>query len=101
MDMGPALLSRQPAGEGKLRARIIEALMCDFRVSRAELLDSFAVTEARLDELFAPVAAHFGDMVRLDADCLSIPEKGRPLTRMIVRMFDAYDLSKAGHSSAI
>ena len=88
-------------GEDLLRARIIEALMCDFRVSRAELLDSFAVTEARLDALFAPVAAHFGDMVRLDADGLSIPEKGRPLTRMIVRMFDAYDLSKAGHSSAI
>jgi oxygen-independent coproporphyrinogen-3 oxidase len=40
-------------------------------------------------------------MVRLDADGLSIPEQGRPLTRMIVRMFDAYDLSKAGHSSAI
>ena len=88
-------------GEDLLRARIIEALMCDFRVSRAELLDRFAVTEARLDALFAPVAAHFGDMVRLDAEGLSIPVPGRPLTRMIARMFDAYDLSRAGHSSAI
>ncbi|MFN3292831.1 MAG: oxygen-independent coproporphyrinogen III oxidase [Gemmobacter sp.] len=89
------------AGEDLLRARIIEALMCDFRVLRAELLDRFAVTEARLDALFAPVAAQFGDMVRLDADGLSIPEAARPLTRMIARAFDAYDLSKAGHSSAI
>lgn len=89
------------AGEDLLRARIIEALMCDFRVSRAELLDGFAVTEARLEALFAPVAAQFGDMVRLDADGLSIPEPARPLTRMIARAFDAYDLSKAGHSSAI
>jgi len=88
-------------GEDLLRARIIEALMCDFRVSRAELLDTFAVTEARLEDLFRPVAAQFGDMVRLDESGLSIPEAGRPLTRMIARAFDAYDLSKAGHSSAI
>ncbi|MDP2084445.1 MAG: oxygen-independent coproporphyrinogen III oxidase [Gemmobacter sp.] len=88
-------------GEDLLRARIIEALMCDFRVSRAELLDTFAVTEARLEDLFRPVAAQFGDMVRLDDSGLSIPEAGRPLTRMIARAFDAYDLSKAGHSSAI
>jgi oxygen-independent coproporphyrinogen-3 oxidase len=89
------------AGEDLLRARIIEALMCDFRVSRAELLDRFAVTEARLDELFRPVKAQFGDMVRLDGEGLAIPEPARPLTRMIARAFDAYDLSKAGHSSAI
>jgi len=89
------------AGEDLLRARIIEALMCDFRVSRAELLDRFAVTEARLDDLFRPVRAQFGDMVRLDAEGFAIPDPARPLTRMIARAFDAYDLSKAGHSSAI
>jgi len=89
------------AGEDLLRARIIEALMCDFRVSRAELLDRFAVTEARLDDLFRPVRVQFGDMVRLDAEGFAIPEPARPLTRMIARAFDAYDLSKAGHSSAI
>ena len=32
---------------------------------------------------------------------LDIPVDARPLTRMIARAFDAYDLSKAGHSSAI
>ena len=40
-------------------------------------------------------------MVRHTPEGLEIPEKGRPLTRMIARHFDAYDLSKAGHSSAI
>ena len=43
----------------------------------------------------------FGDMIEVSPKGLSIPEKGRPLTRMIARCFDAYDLSKAGHSSAI
>lgn len=88
-------------GEDLLRARIIEALMCDFRVSRAELLDTFAVTETRLDDLFRPVKHQFGEMVQMDANGMTIPEPARPLTRMIARAFDAYDLSKAGHSSAI
>jgi oxygen-independent coproporphyrinogen-3 oxidase len=35
------------------------------------------------------------------AEGLYIPEEMRPLTRLIARAFDAYDLSKAGHSSAI
>ncbi|GGE07743.1 oxygen-independent coproporphyrinogen-3 oxidase [Gemmobacter megaterium] len=88
-------------GEDLLRARIIEALMCDFRVSRAELLDCFPVQESALDAMFQAAAEQFGDMVRLDETGLSIPEPGRPLTRMVARAFDAYDLSKAGHSSAI
>ncbi len=89
------------AGEDLLRSRIIEALMCDFHVSRDELLDRFAVREEALEAMFQAVVERFGTMVRLDEAGLSIPEPGRPLTRMIARMFDAYDLSKAGHSSAI
>ena len=88
-------------GEDLLRARIIEALMCDFAVSRAELLDRFPVTEARLDAMFGAAAEAFGGMVRLDAEGLSIPMQGRPLTRMIARVFDAYDQAKAQHSAAI
>ena len=41
------------SGEDLLRARIIEALMCDFRVSRAELLRDYDTTPARLEALFA------------------------------------------------
>jgi oxygen-independent coproporphyrinogen-3 oxidase len=40
-------------------------------------------------------------MVSVDETGFAIPERGRPLTRMIARAFDAYDLSKAGHSSAV
>jgi oxygen-independent coproporphyrinogen-3 oxidase len=40
-------------------------------------------------------------MLNLTADGLSIPMEARALTRMIARSFDAYDLDKAGHSSAI
>lgn len=88
-------------GEDLLRARIIEALMCDFRVSRDELLQDFDVSAARIDSLFLSAKAEFGDMVRLTEDSFFIPERARPLTRMIARAFDAYDSAKARHSSAI
>ena len=88
-------------GEDLLRARIIEALMCDFRVSRDELLQDFDVSPARIESLFRSAAAEFGDMVRVAEDGFYIPERAHPLTRMIARAFDAYDSAKAKHSSAI
>jgi len=88
-------------GEDVLRARIIEAIMCDFFVSRAELLRDYEVTPARVEALFQRAASEFGDMVRVTEDGFAIPERARPLTRMIARAFDAYDSEKAKHSSAI
>lgn len=89
------------AGEDLLRARIIEALMCDFFVSRAELLRAYDVTPSRVDALFQVAATEFGDMVRVTDEGFFIPDRARPLTRMIARTFDAYDSAKAQHSSAI
>jgi oxygen-independent coproporphyrinogen-3 oxidase len=89
------------SGEDTLRARIIEALMCDFSVSRAELLRDFDVTPDRLETLFQRAVAEFGSMVRVTDEAFIIPERARPLTRMIARAFDAYDNAKARHSSAI
>ncbi|MFO1202038.1 MAG: oxygen-independent coproporphyrinogen III oxidase [Tabrizicola sp.] len=88
-------------GEDTLRARIIEALMCDFRVVRSELLRDFDVTPARIEAMFQRAAAEFGDMVRVTEEGFFIPDRAKPLTRMIARAFDAYDSAKAKHSSAI
>lgn len=88
-------------GEDLMRARIIEALMCDFRVDRDEILSGHAVTPERLDALFAGAAAAFPGMVQHDRDGLAILPQGRPLTRMVARAFDAYDQTKAQHSAAI
>lgn len=87
--------------EDRLRGRIIEALMCDFFVNRAEILRDYDVTADRLDQMLGDAAAAFAGMVTLDADGLSILPQGRPLTRIIARAFDAYDQSKAQHSSAV
>lgn len=87
--------------EDRMRGRIIEALMSDFHVSRAEILRDYKVTAERLEGLFQSAAAAFPDMVVLTAKGMTIPPHAKPLTRMIARAFDAYDQSKAQHSSAV
>ncbi|SOC19965.1 oxygen-independent coproporphyrinogen-3 oxidase [Rhodobacter sp. JA431] len=87
--------------EDLMRARLIEMLMCDFAASKKELVEEWGADGAQLDSEFAACVEKFGDMVEITEGGIAIPEPGRPLTRMIARHFDAYDLSKAGHSSAI
>ena len=87
--------------DDKLRGRMIEALMCDFKVDSQELQDRFNVSAADIKSLFDKVMADFPGMLTLASGMLAIPVAARPLSRMIARSFDAYDMSKAGHSSAI
>ena len=89
------------AGDDLLRARIIEALMCDFRVARAPLIRDFGVAPARLDAMLRKAVDAFGDMVRLDDEALTVRSEARPLIRIIARSFDAYDQTRAQHSAAI
>ncbi|WP_170347279.1 oxygen-independent coproporphyrinogen III oxidase [Ruegeria atlantica] len=88
-------------GQDILRARLIEALMCDFKIDTAEILRDHDVSAAELDEMYHAANASFDGMLQITETGLFIPPEARALTRMIARSFDAYDLSKAGHSSAI
>ncbi|MBE1285666.1 MAG: oxygen-independent coproporphyrinogen III oxidase [Rhodobacteraceae bacterium] len=87
--------------DDKLRARLIEALMCDFRIDSHEIQESFGISESDLKAMYTRTMQAFPGMLKLTENGLFIPPEARPLTRMIARSFDAYDLSKAGHSSAI
>ena len=89
------------SADDRLRSRLIEALMCDFHIDTAEILENFDITPKQLNTLFNAAAAEFDDMVRVSSSGFTISETARPLTRMIARAFDAYELSKAGHSSAV
>ncbi len=89
------------AGQDLLRGRLIEAVMCDFRIDRAEICRDYGLSPAQLEAILRPVIDEFDGLVELTQDALFVPEQARPLTRMIARAFDAYDLSRAGHSHAI
>ncbi|SDX49625.1 oxygen-independent coproporphyrinogen-3 oxidase [Ruegeria halocynthiae] len=88
-------------GQDILRSRLIEALMCDFQINSNEILRDFDITATELQQMYASANATFDGLLRVDENGLFIPPEARALTRMIARNFDAYDLSKAGHSSAI
>ncbi|MFV0411012.1 MAG: oxygen-independent coproporphyrinogen III oxidase [Paracoccus sp. (in: a-proteobacteria)] len=84
------------------RSRMIEALMCDFRIDAGEMSRRFGFDTAALLALFASIRDFFGEMVVIEPDgSLSIPLEGRPLTRMIARRLDGYDMAASGHSTAI
>jgi oxygen-independent coproporphyrinogen-3 oxidase len=88
-------------GEDLLRSRLIEALMCDFRIDNAEITASFGMSAEGLKRLYRVAADTFGDMVAITPTGFEITPDGRPLTRMIARAFDAYEMSAQSHSVAI
>lgn len=87
--------------EDKLRGRMIEMLMCDFFIDAAEITRDFDITSADLHTMLSEVERAYEGNLHLDDDGLSIPHKARPLTRMIARRFDTYEMNAEGHSSAI
>ena len=87
--------------EDKLRSRLIEMIMCDFRIDAAEIVSEHHISTTELQKMMTEANMRFANRLSVTAEGLFIPEAMRPLTRLIARAFDAYDLSKAGHSSAI
>ncbi|MFK7744451.1 MAG: oxygen-independent coproporphyrinogen III oxidase [Roseobacter sp.] len=87
--------------EDVLRSRMIEAIMCDFEIRLDDMVARFPDQEAHIKALMSGAAAHFGDLVVLTPDALRVKREGQPLTRIIARHFDAYDVASAGHASAI
>ncbi|MBO9457423.1 hypothetical protein J7376_19585 [Paracoccus sp. R12_1] len=76
--------------DDRLRARVIEMLMCDFRLNRPALHQVFGDTSNIVDPLIAQVATRFRDYVELSENYLDISRAGRPLTRIIASWFDAH-----------
>ncbi|MDC0739145.1 oxygen-independent coproporphyrinogen III oxidase [Cognatishimia sp. SS12] len=89
------------SGDDRLNARLIEAIMCDFGINAEEILANHDITAPALRARFDAVNRQFDGLLEVDDSGLRIPDDVRPLTRIVARAFDAYDLSKAGHSSAI
>lgn len=88
-------------GEDQLRARMIEALMCDFYVSSTEIRDTFGVSDTSLEALYRQAEDAFPAMVKWDSSGFHVKPEGRALARLIARAFDEYEMREEGHSSAI
>jgi len=88
-------------GDDLLRARMIEQLMCEFRIDREEMIERWGAKADWLDARFSEAKAQFSEFVRIGPRGLAVPPEGRPLARMMARAFDSYAVDAKGHSSAI
>jgi oxygen-independent coproporphyrinogen III oxidase len=87
--------------EDGLRGRVIEELMCDFRVDLAALEAEFIDRPVDLRMELNRVQQKYAPFTRLNDAVLEILPEGQSLTRMIAREFDAYSMDASGHSMAI
>ncbi len=82
--------------DDRVRARIIERLMCDLAVDLAAYPGDFTYERARLEALAAD------GVVTLDGDVVRVAEAARPLTRGVAAVFDRHlALDTTRHAVAV
>ncbi len=79
------------AEDDRIRARVIELLMCDFAFDFATIRHEFGgAAESVLDDAEYLAQADTDGMVEFSKGLFQITDKGRPFVRSIASAFDAY-----------
>jgi len=86
--------------DDRVRARAIEMLMCDFSLDLDALEQSYGTVATLLGPICDEAAARFAPYAAMRGRVLVIPPEGRPLTRIVANMFDAYADTGARYSHA-
>jgi len=91
------------SSDDRLRARVIERLMCDFIVDYGAMGDALVGDEAALDDAKEELDALERQSILTHARRkIRITEAGRPFVRLAAAAFDAYLHRGAGrHSLAV
>lgn len=88
------------AREDALRARLIEMILCDFRVDIARVVAEGLGSRERISAMLDQLARRFdGHVVRTDSG-IEIAGHATALSRVIARELDAYAAHTTGNSSA-
>ena len=88
--------------EDKMRATIIEHLMCDLRVDLGEVANNAGISEAFGDEMSRLTPLEADGIISIAGNDISVTERGRPFVRLVASVFDTYLQSgKARHSKAV
>jgi len=85
----------------QVRARAIEALMCDFEMDLAALHSEFGDFAKPLRADSKRLAKEYRGFVKFKKDRFEILPEGRALTRIIAAGFDAFNAPSDRHSSAV
>ena len=84
-----------------LRGRVIEELMCAFKIDLTAIEAEFDSVPVDLRAELKRVHNKYAHFTRCSGDTFEILPDGQSLTRMIAREFDAYSMDESGHSLAI
>jgi oxygen-independent coproporphyrinogen-3 oxidase len=89
--------------DDRLRADIIERLMCDFRVDLAEVCARYDQAPAAFRDELERLAPYIrAGLARLNGSVVSVTLEGRPVIRSICSQFDRYFVAAANrHSSTL
>ena len=87
--------------DDRLRGAAIEMLMCEFGIDFARLAERSQAKINDAETLVLPLLETFPDAIDRVEGGISIRSEARPLTRIIARALDAWDVKSAGHSLAI
>lgn len=99
----PVIKGRALDDDDRLRAAIIERVMCDYAVDLDAVTTAFGVTAAAVADAFERLVEPVADgLAVLDGHKLTITEAGRPLVRIVAAAFDVYlARATARHSLAV
>jgi oxygen-independent coproporphyrinogen-3 oxidase len=99
----PVVRGFELSEEDRLRARVIELLMCDFAFSFAAIRQEFGpAAEDVLDEAEYLASCDTDGMVEFSGGLFQVTAKGRPFVRSIASAFDSYfENGTARHSLAV
>lgn len=89
------------SGEDHLRAAMISALMCTFRIDFEDISARQSIDPEKVARYATQVTEAFPGVVALTGGSLEIPPKARPMARMIARALDVYSTGGDAHSAAV
>lgn len=87
--------------EDRIRATLIEMLMCGFRIDPVEAAERTSEPVARIRDRLAGMEEAFPGMMSVSNGCYTIRKEARPMTRMIARHLDLYSAGNNAHSAAV
>ena len=87
--------------DDRLRGTLIEMLMCEFRIHLNRAAKRAGTSVAAVERACAPVLSAYPDLLRRTSSGLEVRSEARPLTRILARALDAWEVKSEGHSLAI
>lgn len=86
--------------DDRVRARVIEMIMCDFQIDLAGLLHQFGAISHSFMPLHEEVLAQYAPVMERRGSIIEIAPEGRALARIIAHAYDAYKSEDAQYSKA-